>query len=96
MLRWREIDERSASADQRILGMVETIVGGFVGGDASNNTRKRHLRVMMSSVSKKWKKHYEPIYFTKEDFGDIKREHDDPMVISALIHNLLVKRVLID
>ena len=43
---------------------------------------------------KKQKKHYEPIYFTKEDFEDVKREHDNLKVISALIHNFLVKRVL--
>ena len=50
----------------------------------------------MNVNNKKWKEHYEPIYFTEEDFEDIKKEHDDPMVIPALIHNFLVKRVLID
>ena len=45
----------------------------------------------INSESKKWKEHYEPIYFIEEDFGDIEREHDNLMVISALIHKFLVK-----
>ena len=71
--------------------MVETISHGLAGGGNSNNAKKRHLRAMMNAKSKKRKERCEPIYFTKEDFRDIKREHDDPMVISALIHNFLVK-----
>ena len=50
----------------------------------------------MNKKNKYWKEHYEPIYFMKEDFGDIDREHDDPMVILALIHNMLTKWVLIN
>ena len=38
----------------------------------------------------------EPIYLIEDDFGDIDRVHNDPMVISALIHNFLVKRILVD
>ena len=49
---------------------------------------------MMNVESKKRKQHSKPIYFTEEDFGDIDREHNDPMVISALIYNFLVKQVL--
>ena len=33
---------------------------------------------------------------TKEDFKDINREHNDPIVISLLIHNFLVKWKLVD
>ena len=46
---------------------------------------------MMNAKNKKGNENYDPIYFTKEDFGDIKREHDDPMVISTSIHNFLIK-----
>ena len=49
------------------------------------------------TMEAKWEKdHYEPIYFTKDNFGDIDREHDDPMVISTLIHNFLVKWILVN
>ena len=50
----------------------------------------------MATEAKRRKDHHEPIYFTEDDYGDIDREHDDPMVISALIHNFLVKRILVD
>ena len=50
----------------------------------------------MSVEHKKRKDHYEPIYFIKEDFRDISREHDNPMVVLTLIHNLLIKQVLIN
>ena len=76
--------------------MVETITGGFAGGSTSNKAKKRQLRTVMNTKNKRRKEHYEPISFTKEDYGDIEREHDDPMVVFALIHNFLVKRVLID
>ena len=61
-----------------------------------NNAKKRLLQAIMNLESKKCKEHYEPIYFTMEDFGDIEREHDDLMVILTLIHNFLIKQVLID
>ena len=50
----------------------------------------------MNAESKKKKEHYKLICFTEEDFKDIDREHDDPMVIFTLIHNFLVKKILID
>ena len=50
----------------------------------------------MTTEAKQRKDHHEPIYFTEDDFRDIDREHDDPMVISTLIHNFLVKRILVD
>ena len=72
------------------------IVGGFAGGGSSNKARKWHLWCIMTSEAKWRKDHYEPIYFIEDDFGDIDREHDDPMVILALIHNFLVKQILVD
>ena len=46
---------------------------------------------MMNAKSKNQKNHYEPIYFTKEDFGDIDKKQDDLIIILTLFHNLLVK-----
>ena len=78
------------------MGTVETIAGGFAGGGASNKAKKRHLKAVMNAENKRCKEQYEPICFKEEDFREIEREHDDSMVISALIHNFLVKRVLVD
>ena len=50
----------------------------------------------MNTKNKRWKEHYEPMYFIKEDFEDINKEDDNPMVISTLIHNFFIKQVLIN
>ena len=80
----------------QILGTIETILGSFTGGGLSNNAWKRHLWAIMNVEPKKRRNQYKPIYFFEEDFGDIDQDHDDPMVISTLIHNFLVKWILID
>ena len=77
------------------MGTIETILGGFVGGGASNRSHKWHLQAVMNTEPKKQRDQYEPIYFIEEDFGDIDREHDDPMVILMLVHNFLIKRILV-
>ena len=64
-LKQRETSDRMKQVNQQILGKIKIIAGG----GTSNNVRKRHLRAMMNAENKKWKEHYEPIYFTKEDFG---------------------------
>ena len=50
----------------------------------------------MSIEAKQRKDQYEPIYFIEDDFGYIDQVHDNPMVISALVHNFLVKWILVD
>ena len=51
-----------------ILGMKETIVGRFIGGDMSKNVRKSHLQYIMNVKRKKCNEHYELICFMEEDF----------------------------
>ena len=51
---------------------------------------------MMTVEAKRRKDHYEPTYFAEDNFGDIDQAHDDLMVISALMHKFLVKRILVD
>ena len=51
---------------------------------------------MKLECKKKKREQYEPIYFTEENFEDIYKEHNDPMVISVLVHNILVKWVLVN
>ena len=111
-MEWKEHEEhdrrtRSRSLKQKdnnwtnaeknqILGTVETTAGGFTGGGLLNKAWKWHLWTVMTMEAKWRKDQYKPIYFTEDDFGDIDRVHDDPMVILALVHNFLVKRILVD
>ena len=75
---------------------IKMIAEGFASRGISNNAKKKCLKVVMKLKKKRKKKeHYEPICFTEEDFRDIDREHDNPMVILALIHNL-VKQILVN
>ena len=75
---------------------MEMIVGGFAKGGLTNNAKKRHIQAMMSVENKKRKEHYKSTCFTEEDFRDIDTEHDNRIVIFALIHNFLVKGILVN
>ena len=49
------------------------------------------------TMEAKWRKdQYERIYFTEDEFCDIDQVHDDPMVILVLVHNFLVKQILVN
>ena len=50
----------------------------------------------MKIASERRKEQYGPICFMEENFGNIGKEHDDPIVISALIHNLFIRQMLVD
>ena len=50
----------------------------------------------MNVNPKKQREQYESIYFIKEDFHNINQEYDDLMVISVLIHNFLMKQILVN
>ena len=104
---WEEHDRRTRSwlprqrdnnqmnvEENQILGTVEAIMGGFTGGGSLHNAWKWHLWIVITAEAKQRKDQYEPIYFTEDDIGDIDWAHDNLMVISALVHNFLVKQIL--
>ena len=51
--RWREISDRVGQAEQQLLGIIETIIRGFVEGDTSSNAKRRHLSVVLNEDNKK-------------------------------------------
>ena len=57
--------------ENKILGTVETIAGGFARGNPSHNTQKWHMWTVMAVEAKRRKERYEPIYFTEKEFGNI-------------------------
>ncbi|XP_058189237.1 uncharacterized protein LOC131306824 [Rhododendron vialii] len=88
------------------IGEIKVIHGGFAGGEESSNTRKAHLRKLrieehlevntVGCPSKFQKKEEVPIIFLEEDTNGIQMPHDDPMVITIVVVNYLMRRVLIN
>ncbi|XP_061336886.1 uncharacterized protein LOC133283967 [Gastrolobium bilobum] len=81
-------------------GILATIAGGSAGGGATTSQRKKHLKSVMTvrnharlSTPRYLK---QAISFDDDDYGDIIPDHDDPLVISACMANLQVKRIMID
>ncbi|XP_061352171.1 uncharacterized protein LOC133297121 [Gastrolobium bilobum] len=81
-------------------GVLATIAGGSAGGGATKSQRKKHLKSVMTvhdharpSTSRDQR---QAISFDDDDYGDILPDHDDPLVISACMANLQVKRIMID
>ncbi|XP_061353557.1 uncharacterized protein LOC133298305 [Gastrolobium bilobum] len=81
-------------------GVLATIAGGSAGGGATKSQRKKHLKSVMTmrdharpSTSRDQR---QAISSDDDDYGDIIPDHDDPLVISACMANLQVKRIMID
>jgi len=77
--------------------IINTIASSFAGGGSSSNSRKRHLREIMNiRTIENTAKEKPPITFTDNNFKGIIKNHDDPMVIRAIIVNVDVGRILVD
>ncbi|XP_020230719.1 uncharacterized protein LOC109811380 [Cajanus cajan] len=96
--------ERSRSREQKDeptvshRRVINTIVGGFVGGGPTPLAQKRHLRAVRSvhAVDRQPPRRPPAITFTDANFQGIDPVQDDPMVISVEIHNCIIKKTLVD
>jgi len=78
-------------------GEVHTIAGGFYGGGCIASQRKRYARSVMAVDSAE--DDHSPdadIKFTKADLRDVVPHDNDPIVISLVIAERRVHRVLVD
>ena len=87
--------------DSITLRVVEVIIRAFVRGGLSNTAPKRHLQAMMAIDNKKVKSNDAEkclvISFSDDDYLErFNREHNDLMVITAIIHYYAIKRILLD
>lgn len=85
------------------MGKIKVIYGGFAGGKSSSS-RKKHARKIRSQrevmsvdrSAKRPKAGHEPITFKEEEAEALSQPHDDPLVLSAVVSNFLVRRILVD
>ncbi|XP_061354733.1 uncharacterized protein LOC133299299 [Gastrolobium bilobum] len=94
-------ETQTSSPSHVQVGHICTIAGERVGGGESNNTRKRHLKTCMAISEKprfkeERKKKGKHIVFEDLDDEILDPEHDDPLVISGLLANYRVDRMLVD
>ncbi|GFS34896.1 hypothetical protein Acr_00g0036670 [Actinidia rufa] len=95
--------ERRYGDNRPTAGNIQTIHGGFGLGGCSTSSRKRHARSAFRSVeeevynlSSPCVSDQPPITFSSDDLRGLHLPHDDALVVSAVIANFNVQRILID
>ena len=84
--------------ERPLRGIINYILGGFVGGGATTSARKKYVQAIQSvnAVTVCPRQHMPPITFRDDDFQAIDPQHDDPMVISVEIEDFAVRKTLVD
>ncbi|XP_022873009.1 uncharacterized protein LOC111391959 [Olea europaea var. sylvestris] len=85
----------SGGGNQTIAGTINLIIEGIASGEDSNNGCKQYAR-RHSSIQMTAPNDMKDITFGSKDSKDISYPHDDALVISAIIANFEVRRVLVD
>ncbi|GFZ14708.1 hypothetical protein Acr_24g0008980 [Actinidia rufa] len=95
--------ERKYGDNRPTAGNIQTIHGGFGSGGCSTSSRKRHARSAFRSIeeevynlSSPCASDQPPITFSSDDLRGLHLPHDDALVVSAVIANFNVQRILID
>ncbi|GFZ01032.1 hypothetical protein Acr_14g0006670 [Actinidia rufa] len=95
--------ERRYGDNRPTAGNIQTIHGGFGSGGCSTSSRKKHARSAFRSVEEEVYNlsspcvgDQPPITFGSDDLRGLHLPHDDALVISAIIANFNVQRILID
>ncbi|GFZ19883.1 hypothetical protein Acr_28g0005880 [Actinidia rufa] len=95
--------ERRYGDNRPTAGNIQTIHGGFGLGGCSTSSRKRHARSAFRlaeeeiyNLSSPCVGDQPPITFSNNDLIGLHLPHDDALVVSAVIANFNVQRILID
>ncbi|GAA0168005.1 hypothetical protein LIER_22823 [Lithospermum erythrorhizon] len=105
--RYRESSPRKYTNDRRqergsdhsplVTGRVDTISGGIVGGgDTSNSGRKYARRAVYALGSRTITHDKGEISFSDKELAVLELPHDDLLVVSPIISNFVVTRMLVD
>ncbi|XP_057969488.1 uncharacterized protein LOC131158638 [Malania oleifera] len=86
--------------EEQIIGEITVIFGGFASGKDSGGARKRYAKKVLSmekgEPSGKRNKQDEVIIFDSGDEEGVQQPHNDALLLSLLVANYKVRRVLID
>ncbi|GFZ11247.1 hypothetical protein Acr_22g0006450 [Actinidia rufa] len=95
--------ERRYGDNRPTAGNIQTIHGGFGSGGCSTSSRKRHARSAFRlaeeeiyNLSSPCVGDQPPITFSNDELRGLHLPHDDALVVSAVIANFNVQRILID
>ena len=95
--------ERRYGDNRPTAGDIQTIHGGFGSGGYSTSSKKRHARSAhrpaneeVYNLSSSFVADPTPITFSNDDLRGVHLPHDDALVVSAVIANFNVQRILID
>ncbi|XP_022853911.1 uncharacterized protein LOC111375339 [Olea europaea var. sylvestris] len=91
----RRNDPGMGSNVQPTAGIINIIIGGIASEEDTNNGRKQYARQYAHTLNGFHDKH-EDITFGAKDLEGVSCPHDDALVISAIVANFEVKRILID
>ncbi|XP_022858555.1 uncharacterized protein LOC111379427 [Olea europaea var. sylvestris] len=86
---------RGCGSEPPTTGTIDVIIGGTASGGDTNNGRKKYAKQLLVSSNTDLA-HTEYITFESKDLEGISFPHDDALVISAIIANFEVKRILVD
>ncbi|XP_022843439.1 uncharacterized protein LOC111366994 [Olea europaea var. sylvestris] len=93
--RSREKDPEAKRDGQPTAGTINIIIGGIASGGDSNSGRKQYARQYALASGMPHGK-LEDITFGTGDLEGVSLPHDDALVISAIVANFEVKRILVD
>ncbi|XP_022872983.1 uncharacterized protein LOC111391929 [Olea europaea var. sylvestris] len=91
----RRNEPRAGSSAQLTAGTINIIIGGIVSGGDTNSERKQYAR-QHAHTSRESRDKLEDITFRVGDLEGVSYPHDDALVVSTVVANFEVKRILVD
>ncbi|XP_074336678.1 uncharacterized protein LOC141673849 [Apium graveolens] len=91
-----EIEAEEPERRDRIRGEVKTISGGSILDKDSKTTKKMYARQVYNLYQFGQAKPHMPMTFNTEDYEDVIRSHEDPLIIKPIIGHNKIWKVMVD
>ncbi|XP_057953060.1 uncharacterized protein LOC131147587 [Malania oleifera] len=86
--------------EEQVIGEITVIFGGSASGEDSGSARKRYAKQVLTmekgETSSKRNRRDDVVTFDSGDEQGVQQLHDDALVLSLLVTNYMVRRILID